>query len=92
MVIKLSLVVLTVIGAILFALNKWASISHWIASGWNMSSYNPLLLPISWGSWLVYMYMTVTRGPGLYFWFIGILWLVGNVYFSYGMMHYWVGV
>lgn len=87
-----TVIVLTLIGGVLYTLTNFVDISHWINTNYDMASYNPVILPISWGSLLVYLYMNYLKRPGAYYWFIGILWLVTNLYFTYGMVTYWLGL
>jgi hypothetical protein len=86
---KILILLLTLIGGALYALSRYISISHWAAIDFNMVSYNPFLPLLSWASWIIYMYITWLKRPGYYYWFIGILWFVANLYFTYGILVTW---
>lgn len=92
---KYTLLILAVIAGALYAMNAWIDISWWIQTGFDMASYNPAILPISWATWTIFIYTTwkhgLSTGTALY-WFMAVVWLASNLYFSYGMISYWFGV
>ena len=92
---KYTLLILAMIAGALYALNAWIDVSHWIESGYDMASHNPIVLPLSWITWAIFAYTTWVRGfekGTAIYWFMTVIWFGTNIFFSIGMVNYWFGV
>lgn len=91
---KLTLLVLAVVAGLLYTLETWINISHWLQSSCNMASNNPILMPISWITWGIFTYTTWIRGietGTILYWFMIVIWGASNLYFTGCMWSYWFG-
>lgn len=91
----ITLLILAIIAGGLYAFNAWIDVSHWIQSGFDMASHNPIALPLSWITWGIFAYTTWVRGfdaGSAIYWFMAVIWFGTNLYFSQGMINYWFGV
>jgi hypothetical protein len=93
--IKTTLLILAVVAGILHTFKTYISVAHWLNTGCNMASHNPIVLPISWIIWAIFTYTTwlkgIDYGTAIY-WFLAVIWGASNLYFSWCMIHYWLGL
>lgn len=80
---------LSIVGLILSSSEKMINWFHWYTVEFNMLSYSPWLLPVSWSAWAIYMFITWKKRAYWYYWVVGAVWGVHEILWTYGMLITW---